>query len=698
MNKKFKPGDKVVWIRHGEQLATVLKVTPKRVKIKTDGLDQLPIIKYVKPESLEFATHLKQQSLLQISSESAKQGWKEDFSARDTIISQFLSGLLSLVIGTGAITIFTILANKINLRYSDNSEHFFFMGATFTFFGLIFLTGYVIKKQFEDAVGYTEIIVSSIRYTFGWWIYAVVLFSILMIFILLIDGLHGFLIVISEITFLTIGFGIAGVIIGSIQYIRLRFEKFDQTKHSELISNDADIFACKMGVLPYRARVRVFWHIFFSGLMGLLFIGISFLSLRDGHAAFILMIGIGGFLAYIAFCFADILINHNFTSVEGQITEKERHSTKGVISYLLICDHQKYMTDSQTWRNTIKGRTYKLWWYHLPFGKKVVASELQPLPKQKDYNDPEQRQFAIAHMKRNKHKYITKALHQGLDGPTSQIESKWASLLSDKYQKVNGLYYTFDIPFENGYFYLGHPVPSELDSNGLSLLNSDVHIDDLVERITADFDTVHPYPNYDLINHVIENWAILVALGGEVVPTLVAAGQESGNITPQALITRLLGDIARDTKNRLSERTSSLVCQNCFVRYAAHKVYLSWVKTNITYYGCRSCGHSRNFFEHSGDIIAVLDEGLEKYLFQDKILKVNWLLHRTMFDFEKVEIIKAIDEDVERFAVQMGNDTDITGYTGGKKMQCVISPDCLLSENTMRILHRMFSQVKVTVV
>ena len=39
-------------------------------------------------------------------------------------------------------------------------------------------------------------------------------------------------------------------------------------------------------------------------------------------------------------------------------------------------------------------------------------------------------------------------------------------------------------------------------------------------------------------------------------------------------------------------------------------------------------------------------------------LRVNWLTYFQPFDFVQVEIHNASDEDVERFAVQMGNDTD----------------------------------------
>jgi hypothetical protein len=60
-----------------------------------------------------------------------------------------------------------------------------------------------------------------------------------------------------------------------------------------------------------------------------------------------------------------------------------------------------------------------------------------------------------------------------------------------------------------------------------------------------------------------------------------------------------------------------------------------------------------------------------------------------------LEIILATDEEVEHFAVQVGNDTDPVRSRDYKQMRCTVGPDCKLSANTMRILQRTFGQVEV---
>jgi hypothetical protein len=57
--------------------------------------------------------------------------------------------------------------------------------------------------------------------------------------------------------------------------------------------------------------------------------------------------------------------------------------------------------------------------------------------------------------------------------------------------------------------------------------------------------------------------------------------------------------------------------------------------------------------------------------------------------------VQATDEEVERFAVQVGNDTDAIRKPRYKKMRCTVSADCQLSANTMRILKRIFGSIQV---
>lgn len=58
-----------------------------------------------------------------------------------------------------------------------------------------------------------------------------------------------------------------------------------------------------------------------------------------------------------------------------------------------------------------------------------------------------------------------------------------------------------------------------------------------------------------------------------------------------------------------------------------------------------------------------------------------------------MEIIQATDEDVERFAIQVGNDTDSSRQGNYAKMPYTLNKDCQLSENTKRVLDSMFGVI-----
>ncbi len=184
---------------------------------------------------------------------------------------------------------------------------------------------------------------------------------------------------------------------------------------------------------------------------------------------------------------------------------------------------------------------------------------------------------------------------------------------------------------------------------------------------------------------------LLPALGGEAVAHLQPiAARRSSPLWRKAL--GLLQSIAQETTGRLAPRAAKLLCPHCLTRFGAHSVAVSEDKT-FTYYGCRTCGQSRQFLE--GDVVALLDAATTaEPVQQDGVVRVNWLPRRTLFDFDRIEIIQATDEAVERFAVQVGNDTDPFRKPHYQQMQCVVAPACELSENTWRILNRIFGQVE----
>lgn len=184
---------------------------------------------------------------------------------------------------------------------------------------------------------------------------------------------------------------------------------------------------------------------------------------------------------------------------------------------------------------------------------------------------------------------------------------------------------------------------------------------------------------------------VLYHRGGEAVAPLLALGQ-SQQPKLVALADWLLEGIGRETTQRLADTPG--VCDTCFAHHQPQQIVWPNQK-EITYHGCRICGQSRNFTHWPNGVIAVLDQQMRpKKQTENAQLRVNWLKHRAYFDFDRVEIIQASDEQVERFAMQLGNDPSREHKAARKQIACTIFSTCHLSENSLRILQATFGQIE----
>lgn len=206
----------------------------------------------------------------------------------------------------------------------------------------------------------------------------------------------------------------------------------------------------------------------------------------------------------------------------------------------------------------------------------------------------------------------------------------------------------------------------------------------------TEYDTEYLQFLFDLLHNLIASYPVIISLGGKAVTPLKRITEINTTLKPIAL--HLLHDIGQDTTAKFWYQSSKIICPQCLVRFAKHQIKLSSNKS-IEYYGCRICKQSREFLDVEKHMIATLDKNMTaEYAQRNDNLHINWLNRRALnFEFDEVEIVKATDEDVERFAVQIGNDT--INQPRYKQMECMVSSECELSDNTMRILQHLFGQV-----
>ena len=186
---------------------------------------------------------------------------------------------------------------------------------------------------------------------------------------------------------------------------------------------------------------------------------------------------------------------------------------------------------------------------------------------------------------------------------------------------------------------------------------------------------------------------LLVFYGGEATKPLQEFVQ-NGSPGLQTDALWILQSIGVETTERLAQEANQLLCPTCLVHCSPLEILLPQ-RPPIGYYGCRACGQSRAFRTWPDGVVAILDRDMTvERVEQNKQVRVNWLARRVLFDFGWIEIVQASDEDVERFAVQVGNDTDSFRDPRYDQMRCVVGPECQLSENTLRILQTMFGYVE----
>ena len=188
----------------------------------------------------------------------------------------------------------------------------------------------------------------------------------------------------------------------------------------------------------------------------------------------------------------------------------------------------------------------------------------------------------------------------------------------------------------------------------------------------------------------------IVYLGGETILPLIASLSHQSEGLPET-VHWLLENIAIETSKELSKHSSRLLCPYCIVRCDKNKIKLTWNRS-LFFYGCQVCYQSRKFIERPYPIIAVLDKQTNSRQIQtaqNNLLCVNWFQRKTLFEFDRVEIIEATDAEVELFAIQVGNDTDKIRKSRYENMVCTVHSKCNLSKNTMRILNSMFGSVEL---
>lgn len=283
------------------------------------------------------------------------------YSAKKTFWFQFGTAVLTIAIGISIITISSNWAGSLglNLSYANSKVQNFKATAFISTASFLVFIWVITNLQFEDAIPQENILKATI---ISGVIPAVVVSCALSLFMLIPTSLE---LVIIQFFFQLMQLMILVLVTGFLQKIRLRIENFDRDEHLWLLSNEADLNACKLHILPYRQKIKAFWGIV-AVLIFITFWGAWFyIMLSDDYTILQLLITVGvTFLSiYLLIKVISRTFNPTISSREGQVTKKyiPRQGRYNPEQFILVCNLFEYHADARTWDIAIDSNKYRLW-------------------------------------------------------------------------------------------------------------------------------------------------------------------------------------------------------------------------------------------------------------------------------------------------------------------------------------------------
>ena len=140
--------------------------------------------------------------------------------------------------------------------------------------------------------------------------------------------------------------------------------------------------------------------------------------------------------------------------------------------------------------------------------------------------------------------------------------------------------------------------------------------------------------------------------------------------------------------NRLKKDRNVLLCKEHLTRFI--KVQGDY----LSYHACRICKKLSTKM-HAKYVVAVVDHDMKtSRLSYGDTYRINWFEHKTMFDFDIVEIGACTEEEITSFCIELGNDSDPYRAKRHKNIVCHVVRNNGLSQAALRRLQVSFDTVK----
>jgi hypothetical protein len=311
------------------------------------------------------------------------------YNVAATIKAQLATAFLSILIGAGSLYFLAKVFDELSHSFAVNTKAEIGFGLLsfmpFVFFLVSLL--WAVDWQFTEAS-------SSARVAQSWKYHALWIGLFPGLILLCFLSMMGLYEALLSIIYHLIQTVLLSFILVTVQRTTLKFWAFDEIKHHWLVSAEANLWACKAGVLPYREKVTTIWMMIGFGVFAIFLSVLTWVILNadetpdTGASIFACL-----FLpALILFCLWGSVIAwetlgvKNFSTVEGKISKSMTpRRYRSPPTYTVHCNEQSFSTEHYLWHHMYVGSRYRLW--YIPSGRnlKMIAFERipdpQPVPK-----------------------------------------------------------------------------------------------------------------------------------------------------------------------------------------------------------------------------------------------------------------------------------------------------------------------------
>lgn len=187
---------------------------------------------------------------------------------------------------------------------------------------------------------------------------------------------------------------------------------------------------------------------------------------------------------------------------------------------------------------------------------------------------------------------------------------------------------------------------------------------------------------------------------------IIAALGEIGDVRALAHLSVFLNDYLEDSAKEALKKISgnvcdkdlNFLCSKCFQRAQENKIEYPVYENNafwsesIIYYACRNCHSNSYLVKEIEKVVLLLDrDAADAYVQEGKVLTVNWIKNRSVFDFDEIRIKDAADSDVEELVTKLRNAPDDKRLKPLAAIPVYLSPGLKLSPDRINLLKDNFN-------